>query len=154
MKKKFNFKNTGINAGAAVIGGGTTVLLDKFLENMDPRIRSGIGVVAGALICAMSPAPKPNKPHAGSSFGDGMAGAAGKELIKAFVPGIAGIGQLDGDIYEDNLLGTGFNDFDQGGIGAGFIDDDQAGIGNAYASDTYDEVMGPFDSDTSEVTAM
>jgi hypothetical protein len=98
---KFNFKEAAKNAVPTLVGatGGAIAAkaVNKFLPNLDPRIRAGAKVLVGLVIPAVS------KNRIAQAAGDGIVAVGAVELLEAFVPSLAGIGQSDtvGSIEED-----------------------------------------------------
>ncbi len=105
--RKLNFKKIGVKA--AGLGAGAVaarVLTKKVAANLNPKLKSAGVIVAGAMLPSFM-----GRSQFLSDMGDGMMSVGASELIGNFVPGLAGIGELDDfddsigteDAYMDDL---------------------------------------------------
>ena len=133
-KKKFNVKKIMSKVGGAATGGAIGQASNKVLGKFDPKIGAGVKILAGAVLPELAP-----KSEFVSEMGSGMIGVGAAELLKSFVPGLAGIGADD----MDQSLGAVENDYIIDGMGMGDLgaDDPDNAIGDLgeedYSSDEY-----------------
>ncbi len=102
-------KAAGLGAGAV----GAKVLISKVAPNMNPKLKSAGAIVLGALLPEFA-----GRSQMMADVGAGIMAVGASELISGFVPGLAGIGEVD----------PSFDDSVAGGEGEYFIDDDDNAI--------------------------
>lgn len=105
--KKLNFKAIGMRAAGVVAGGAVSTVSNKFLANLNPKLRAAIKIGAGCLLPELAP-----KNKIVADAGIALAGAGAAELTSQFmgVSGVYGVGAdpeytVNGDEY--NFSGTG-----------------------------------------------
>lgn len=143
---KFNFKNISkrvMNGGAAALGGGAGLALNKVIPaSINPKMRSVIKILGGAIIPELAP-----KMNILESAGLGMCGQAGGELAGQMIPslggaGVEGIGKNDAEyvIDEDFQRVHGVDD-----VVSGTEDDEVLSGVEDTVQGTEDEVSGSED---------
>lgn len=119
-KLKMNFKKIGMKAAGGATGGVAGKMVNKFLPNLNPKLRAGLKIIAGAAI----PEFMPKNAFVGD-MGVGMIAIGAAELVEelapALVSGVAGkddgLGAIDDETFtiDTDYVVEGIGDQTPGG---------------------------------------
>ena len=114
--KKFDFKKIGLKVVGVSAGAVGAELLNKPLENMNPKLRGALKIVAGAVIPEVAP-----KMAILGNVGDGIIANGAIDLYKGFTEGGSGdstsgigAGQFDDDqfVVDPDYVVSGIDDYE------------------------------------------
>lgn len=100
MAKKFNLKKLGTKAIGVSVGAVGAKVLDKPLQNLDPKLRGAGKIALGAVL------PNFMKGELSENIGSGIIAVGALDLVGGFAPGlVSGVGETSEYIYDDSVSG-------------------------------------------------
>lgn len=145
MKKKLDFGNIAIKAGAMAGGVVLSKVADKPLENMKPALRGALKIAVGAIIPSLMPAPKGGKVNFVEGIGNGILATGVSDVYDAMT------GKSKDET--DSVEGVG-DQFEEVWIDSEDVDE-MSGAEDEVISEDFDETISEdFDDDGDDLDGL